>query len=243
MSLPERGEEQRAALDRAAMPRAEVLAGYEHPYRRWLPVVLKQYGVHRWAAGVAALGAVWAIAALAGTTKLGIVAGTLTILGLLLTAAVAARAATDGVEVIRKRTAEWRPGKGDLAKVRRNRPHAGESDPGVAHDEYAVAVSDDGRLVTYAYVPLMAGERPAPATVLIPGKPRYEAVEVRADSFDPEDAAVAAEQLAAAQEHAAGLEAAAIERARAELVEREAVLDLAVETHTTAAALRRITGQ
>lgn len=243
MSLPERGEEETAALDRAAMPRAEVLAGYEHPYRRWLPVVLKQHGVHRWAAAVVALGALWAIGALTGTTALAIAAGVLTILALLLTAAVAARAATEGVEMIRKRTAEWRPGKGELAKVRRSRPHAREADLGVAHDEYAVAVSDDGRLVTYAYVPLMAGERPALSSVLIPGKPRYEAVEVRADRFDPDDAVIASEQLAAAQEHAADLEAAAIERGRAELVEREASLELAVETHTTAAALRRITGQ
>ena len=66
---------------------------------------------------------------------------------------------------------------------------------------------------------------------------------MRTDRFDPDDAAVAAEQLAAAQQHAADLEAAAIERGRAELVEREAALDLAVETQSTAAALRRITGQ
>ena len=84
---------------------------------------------------------------------------------------------------------------------------------------------------------LLAGERPARSSVLIRASP-YEAVEVRTDRFDPDDAAVAAEQLAAAQQHAAELEAAAIERGRAELVEREAAIDLAVETRSTAAASR-----
>jgi hypothetical protein len=240
VSLPER---EPAALDRAAITRAELLDGYERPYRRWLPLALKQHHVHRWLAADAVLIALWWIGALADTTALTVVAGLFTVLALLLTAAIATRAATDGVEAIRKRTAEWRTGQGELAKVRRSRPHAGEADTGVAHDEYAVAVSDDGRLVTYLYTPLMAGERPGPTAVLVPGKPRYEAVEVRADRFDPADAARAAEELAAAQEHAAGLEAAAIERARDELAERDAVLDLAVETRSTAAALRRITGQ
>jgi hypothetical protein len=240
VSLPER---EPAALDRIAVTRAELLDGYTRPYRRWLPVALKQHHVHRWLVADAVLAALWALGALSGMIALEIVAGTLTVLGVLVTAAIATRATTDGVEAIRKRTAEWRTGKGELARVRRGRPHAGEADAGVAHDEYAVAVSDDGRLVTYLYTPLMAGERPGPAAVLIPGKPRYEAVEVRADRFDPADAARAAEQLAAAQEHAADLEAAAIERARGELEERDAALDLAVETRSTAAALRRITGQ
>jgi hypothetical protein len=243
VSLPERHDEVPAALDRIAVTRAELLDGYEHPYRRRLPIALKHHHVHRWLAADAGLIALWAVGALTGSAALTIVGGLFTVLALLLTAAIATRALSDGIEAIRARTAEWRPGQGELAKVRRGRPHAGESDTGVAHDEYAVAVSDDGRLVTYLYTPLMAGERPGPAAVLIPGKPRYEAVEVRADRFDPNDAAHAAEQLAAAQEHAADLESAAIERARAELVEREAALDLAVETKTTAAALRRITGQ
>ena len=183
MSLPERGEEEPTALDRAAMPRAEILAGYQHPYRRWLPLVMKRYGVPFWVAGVVAMGAIWVVAALAGSIALQLAAALLTIVGLLVTAAVVARAAIEG------------------------------------------------------------GERPARSSVLITGKPRYEAVKVRTDRFDPDDAAVAAEQLAAAQERAADLEAAAIERGRAELVEREAALDLAVETRSTAAALRRITGQ
>ena len=240
MSRPER---QPAAPDRAAITRAELLDGYERPYRRHLPLALKQHHVHHWLAADAVLIALWAIGALTDTAAMTIVAGLFAVLALLLTAAIATRATTDGIEAIRKRTAEWRTGQGDLAKVRRGRPHAGEADTGVAHDEYAVAVSDDGRLVTHLYTPLMAGERPGPTAVLIPGKPRYEAVEVRADRFDPGDAARAAEQLAAAQEHAADLEAAAIERARDDLAERDAVLDLAVETRSTAAALRRITGQ
>ena len=107
------------------------------------------------------LGASWILGAATGYERLVLFAATLTVFALIITAAVTARALIEGVEVIRARTAEWRPGNGDLAKVRRNRPHAGEADLDVAHDEYAVAVSDDGRLVTLAYVPLMAGERPA----------------------------------------------------------------------------------
>ena len=243
MSLPERGELEPAALDRFAITREDMLDSYAAPYRRWLPLALKQYGVHRYVAADVVLGACWILGAVTGYERLVPVAATLTIFALIITAAVTARALTEGVEVIRARTAEWRPGKGDLAKVRRNRPHAVEADLDIAHDEYAVAVSDDGRLVTFAYVPLMAGERPARSSVLIPGKPRYEAVEVDTDRFDPDDAVVAAEQLAAAQQHAAELEASAIDRGRAELAEREAAIDLAVETQSTAAALRRITGQ
>lgn len=104
-------------------------------------------------------------------------------------------------------------------------------------------MADDGRLVTFRYTPLMAGEPPARGAVLITGTPRYEALEECAGRFDPEDAALAAEQLAEAQAHAARLEAAGIERAQTELDEREAAYDRALETHSTAAALRRITGQ
>ncbi len=110
MSLPERGEQEPAALDRFAITREELLDSYAAPYRRWLPLALKRYGVHRYVAADVVLGACW-------------------ILG---------------------------------------------------------AVTSYERLV---------------------------------------------------------LEAAAIDRGRAELVEREAALDLAVETRSTAAALRRITGQ
>jgi hypothetical protein len=74
-------------------------------------------------------------------------------------------------------------------------------------------MADDGRLVTFAFTPLLADERPVRDATLIPGKPRYEAVEVRTEQFDDADAARAAEQL-----HAD-------------------------ETRSTAAALRRITGQ
>src|SRR5687767_1114411 len=63
-------EEEPAALDRAAIPRAELLDSYERPYRRWLPTTLKRHHVHRWLALVAALGATWAIAALAGPISL-----------------------------------------------------------------------------------------------------------------------------------------------------------------------------
>ena len=196
-----------------------------------------------WAAVDAGLGALWALGAAADLRTLKLIAGTLTVFAVVRTLGVLVRATRAGVGVIRKRTAEWRPGQGDLAKARRHRPHRVEADPDVAHDEYAVAVADDGRLVTFCFTPLMAGERPVRGAILITGTPRYEAVEVRTEHFDAEDSVRAAEQLAEAQEHAARLEAAAVERARTEIEELEALHEHAIEARTTADALRRITGQ
>jgi len=243
VSLPERGEQEPAALDRFAITREELLDSYAAPYRRWLPLALKQYGVQRYVAADVVLGACWILGAITGYERLVLFAATLTIFALIFTAAVTARALTEGVAAIRRHTAEWRPGKSDLANARRSRPHADEADRDIAHDEYAVIVADDGRLLTFLYTPLMSGERPGARAVLVPGKPRYEAVEERTDHFDPEDAVRAAEQLAAAQVRAAELEAAAIERARVDVDEREAAYDHALETRSTAEALRRITGQ
>jgi hypothetical protein len=242
VSLPARRDDP-APPERIAIARREVLDSYARPYRRSLPLALKQFHVHRLVAADLALAGLWALGAITGELSLQLLGATLLMLTLVITAGVLARALIDGISAIRRRTAEWRPGDGDLARARRRRPHAAEADADVAHDEYAVAVADDGRLVTFLYTPLLAGERPGRGAILIPGTPRYEAVKVRTDRFDASDAARAAEQLADAQAHAAALEAAAVEGAQRGIDERDAALAHADETRSTAAALRRITGQ
>lgn len=225
------------------MRRSDLLETYAHPYRRWIPVVLRAYGVHRVTALALLLVVVGAIVDAA--TDYGddlLVVGTV---ALVVAAGFSLWAAVIGASLVRERTEQWRPGRrgGDLARARVRRPHAGDADPALAHDEYAVAVSDDGRLVTFAYSPLAAYEDAAPRTVLIRGIPRYEAIEHAVARYDPVDAARAAEQLADAQEHAARLEAAAIERARATLALDDQARELMLETRTTGEALRDITGQ
>ena len=243
VSLPARRDHDPAPPARIAITREELLDSYARPYRRWLPLVLKDHSVHILAGTTALLAAGWAAGELTGSLGVTVVLGPVSAVGAILTVITALYALAVGSILIRRRTAEWRPREGDLARARRRRPHAGEAAHDLAHDEYAVAVADDGRMVTFHYTPLMAGERPARDAILITGTPRYEAVEARTDRFDPDDAALAAEQLAQAQEHAAGLEAAAIVRARADVEEREAAHDQALEAHSTAEALRRITGQ
>jgi hypothetical protein len=221
--------------------RSDLLDTYAHPYRRWVPVVLRGYGVHRLVAVAGLLVILGVVAQLGlddgeGWLALGLQAAAVA-------AVYAGWAASKGALLVRARTKDWRSGGGELARVRARRPHAGEADPYVAHDEYAVAVSDDGRLVTFVFTPLSAHEEAAPETVLITGTLRYEAVEATVDRFDPVDAARAAEQLADAQHHAARLEAAAISRARAELEQDEEARELMAETLSTGAALRSATGQ
>ena len=242
MSLPARRDDD-PAPERIAITSDELLDGYAHPYRRWLPLVLKDHSIHIFAPVTALLVAGWAAGALSGSLGLTVALGPVAAVAAILTLFTTLYALAVGTILIRRRIADWRPREGDLARARRHRPHAGERARDLAHDEYAVAVADDGRLVTFRYSPLMAGERPAPGAILITGTPRYEAIEERTDRFDHDDAALAAEQLAEAQEHAARLEAAAIERAQAEIDAREAADEQALEAHSTAQALRRITGQ
>jgi hypothetical protein len=225
----------------SVLRRSELLDTYTRPYGRWMPHMLRGYGVHRVAGAAALLAVLGVLAELVferGETMLAFAVAAAAI-----TVVYALWVSLNGVLLVRERTAEWRGAGGELARVRARRPHAGDTDPDAAHDEYAVAVDEGGRLVTFAFMPLAASEDAAPTSVLIPGVPRYEAREVATMPYDPIDAARAAEQLADAQEEAALLELEAISRARAQLEQDEEARELMAESLSTGAALRNATGQ
>lgn len=50
---PARRDDDPAPPARIAIPREDILDSYAHPYRRWLPLVLKDYSVHSIAAAPA----------------------------------------------------------------------------------------------------------------------------------------------------------------------------------------------
>jgi hypothetical protein len=228
----------------AALTREELLETYEHPYARWLPLLYRLNHVGVTAGGATLLVAATGVAAVVGDdgapgwlVALAQVAAVLALLWVLWVT-------LGGVRIIRARTREWRAhDRGELARVRERRPHAGEAARDVAHDEYAVAVGDGGHLVTWCFTPLAADEVPGPADVLLVGTPRYAARPVADAPHDARDAALAAEQLAVAQEAAADREAAAAQATRAALVAREEARELAAESASTGAALRSVTGQ
>ena len=230
-------------IGREPMSREELLDSYAHPYRRWLPMALKGYGVH-YLAGLTALVAV--LGSIGKLADAGFADGALTlaIFGVVAIGCVSLWALVHGVRIIRDRTWEWRPDRSDdLAEVRRRRPHAGEADPGVAHVEYAVSVEDNGKFVTWAFEPLLAGDEWDEDAVLITGIPRYEARAVQRVAYDPTDQARAGEQLVEAQEKARALEADEIVRARLELEHDAAAAELLAESLATGEALRGATGQ
>ena len=127
--------------------------------------------------------------------------------------------------------------------VRARRPQAGAEDPELVHDEYAVAVGDDGRLVTWRFRPLPVREHPGRDEIEIPGRPRYAASPVDDVPFDGRDTVRASDQLVLAQDRAAEREADAVAIVRAALAAEAAHAELVAETLGTAAALRRTTGQ
>lgn len=139
---------------------------------------------------------------------------------------------------IRDYTSAWdRPG--ELVEVRRRRPHAGERDPDLVHDEFAVTVEDEGEIWVWRFRPLAADQPADPERVLVPGRPRYDAEVVAVTEFEPADAAISAELLVKAQE-----DAAQRERDARDAVLRDAErLDEREELRTTTAALRHLTGQ
>jgi hypothetical protein len=216
--------------------RSDLLDTYARPYARWMPAVLREYWVQRLALGTAVVTGVGVATQADGLIALGLALVVFTVLW-------TAWAAMHGIAIVRERTRDWCARNGELARARARRPHRHDSDPELAHDEYVVAVSDSGSLVTFAFTPLAAYEDAAPEAVLITGTPRYEAREVVIVDFDPVDAGRAAEQLADAQDHAARLEAAAIARAHAELDAVASSRELLAETRSTGAALRDLTGQ
>jgi hypothetical protein len=136
----------------------------------------------------------------------------------------------------------WRQ-PSELGRVRSYRPQAGAEDPDMAHDEFAVTVEDDGRLLTWRFRPLLISEHPDEREMEIPGRPRYAASAVDDVPFDIHDTARAAEQLVVAQEQAAQREAAAAMVAHAVNGDAASRAELAAEARSTAAALQRATGQ
>lgn len=228
-------------MDEAPLARQDLMAGYAHPYRRWIPIAWQHERAHV-SVPIAALVAVGAYAAdrIDGPDPILLTAGLLVAAAVLVwTLWITLNAAL----IIRNRTGGWEESDHELDAVRRRRPHAGDAHPELVHAEYAVAVGDGGDLVTYRFKPLAANQEAPSRAQLLTGKPRYAAFDVGATLYDPVDAAKAAEQLAVAQQQAAALERAAIERAAQGLEDLREAQEIEWESQTTGAALRGITGQ
>ncbi len=215
------------------MTRQEVLASYARPYARG---ILAAYRT-RYLPALVAL-----IVALAAASAVFDLFGGLAILTLEATILWAAWVTLAAIVGVRRETVEWRDDDHELGRVRSRRPHAGDADAELAHEEYAVSVDDDGRLLTWCFRPLAALDEPARDEALVCGTPRYAGRLVDRRTFDP-DAALAAEQLADAQEDAAQRELEAIDALRAAIVDAERARELEAETRSTGAALRGATGQ
>jgi hypothetical protein len=219
--------------------RRELMVPYRRPARHVVRVLWRGNPQMRWRLS---LTAVFLVA-----TAAGAVASVQPLFGIgVIGAAVGGFASMPWLGSIAEHTLrlrrEWRR-KSDLGPVRRRRPHAGEADPDLAHDEFAVSAEEEGWLVTWRFRPLAIGDFPTADEIEVPGRPRYAASPVEQRRFDVRDAARAAEQLVEAQERAAQRERAVI----AALHDRRAAAaleaDLAVEARSTAAALQRATGQ
>jgi hypothetical protein len=230
-------------IPREPISRAELLDSYAHPYRRWLPVALKGYGVH-YLAGLTVLAAVAGLVGTLADAGFADAALSIAMFGVVAIVCVSLWALVHGVRIIRDRTWQWRSDRGDdLAEVRRLRPHAADADAEVANVEYAVSVEENGEFVTWAFEPLLASDDWDEEAVLITGVPRYEARAVERVAYDPTDQARASEQLVEAQQKAAVLEADEIVRTRLELEQDAAARELMTESLATGDALRGATGQ
>jgi hypothetical protein len=217
------------------LTRAELEAGYAQPYRRWLP---RLYALNRVRELLFLTAALWVLGAVWDPGL--VLADVATVLVAVWTVWVTLA----GVRIIRARTAEWRgPERSELARIRERRPHAGDADPTVAHDEYAVGVGDRGELITWRFRPLAAYEQTEAGEALLRGTPRYAAAEAGRTAHDARDAGLAAEQLSDAQAAAADRERSAIARLHADLAALRERRELDAETASTAAALRGVTGQ
>ena len=228
-------------MDDGSRTRQELMDGYAHPYRRWIPIAWEHEHAPRNVALAAAACVAAAVAdRIDGADPIPLTISLLAGAGVLIWVLwVTLNAAL----IVHSRIRDWEESAHELAEVRRHRPHVTDADPVLAHDEYAVAVGEAADLVTWRFRPLPAEvDLPANA-VLITGRPRYAAVPIMHRAHDPVDAAVAAEQLAEAQEEAAALEQEAIARAARGLEEARTARELAAEARGTGAALRRITGQ
>jgi hypothetical protein len=211
-------------MAREVMTREAFERPYRHPYRHWIPRAWEMTNARfSMILGTGAAGAL-TVAALAtgleGLALSGAIVETATLgtLGYL-----SARAA-----LIVRRITRPRREPSELRRVREGRPHRGERDPDLAHDEYAVSVEEHGELYLWCFRPLhidSAHPEEGDDWIVVPGVPEYVAQVVDAWPYDPRDAGRAAEQLAEAQAEAAAYEAAAIEDTRrryeAQLAEAE----------------------
>jgi hypothetical protein len=219
--------------------RDELEAPYRHPFRvtgaatwRALPRVRLQAAL----AAVLIVGGGIGTAAVSPLLVLTVAVGVLVALLALMTWSLPT--VSGGLALQRA----WRQ-KSELRAVREARPHAGDSDPELVHDEFAVTAEDDGWLLTWRFRPLRVAEQAGDDEVEVPGRPRYAARAISEARFDAHDTAVAAEQLVAAQEDAAAREARAAAAAHDGITDATERAELAIEARTTAAALRRATGQ
>jgi hypothetical protein len=219
--------------------RRELMLPYEHPYRHAIVATWRHQRELRVATALAVV--LWlagAVGVAVGAEELGFAAGVGAFLGpmaiLLWFVAI--------VRVGWRMTRSWGRTT-ELGEVRAHRPQAGTEDPDMAHDEFAVTVEEDGHLVTWRFRPLLVSERAADGEMEIPGRPRYAVSPVDEMSFDARNTVRAAEQLVMAQAKAAEREAASAEVARAAIDADSAHAELAAEARSTAAALRRATGQ
>ena len=230
-----------AAMDDGARTRGELMAGYEHPYRRWIPVAWDYEHAPRTVVIAAAACVAAAVAdRIDGPDPIPLTVALLAGAGVL---AWVAWVTLNAALIVHSRIRDWEDSEDELAEVRRRRPHAGDADPVISHDEYAVAVGDDADLVTWRFRPLPAHVDLPAGAVLITGRPRYAATPALDRQYDAVDTARAAEQLAEAQQEAAALEQEAITRAVRGLEEATTARELEAEARGTGAALRRITGQ
>jgi hypothetical protein len=226
--------------DEQAVPaRRDLMRPYERPVRHVLGATWRRRrDLQGWTALIVGLWVVGGGGVAAGQPLLGLLAGTASLLAFFVIVAWLFAGARESWRLTRA----WAQ-KSELRTVRERRPQAGEIDPDVAHDEFAVTVEDDGWLLTWRLRPLAIAEQPGVDEIEVPGRPRYAASAISDQRFDVLDAAVAAEQLVAAQERAAALERDAIATARSALADAERRAELAVEARSTAAALQRPTGQ
>ena len=217
------------------------MAGYERPYRRWIPVAWEYEKAPRTVAIAAAACVAAAVAdQIDGPDPVWVASTLVLAAGVLVWLAwITFNAAL----IVGSRIRDWEESEHELADVRRRRPHAADEDPQLAHDQYAVAVGENADLVTWRFTPLPADVNPPAGAVLITGKPRYAATALLDRPYDPVDAARAAEQLADAQQEAAAREQAAIALAARGIEDARTARELEAEARGTGAALRRITGQ
>jgi hypothetical protein len=219
--------------------RAELMAPYRHPWRSCAQTVWSDSRGLR--AGVA-LGGGCTVAGVVGVVTGPQLWGLLAVVGVLVLGYMAFLLAWLTAAAALPLVRAWRQGS-MLRDVLEKRPHAGSEDPDLAHDLFAVSVQDDGWLYTWRYRPLAWDEQPGLEDVEVPGRPRYAAEVVDERRFDARDAAIAAEQLVAAQDGAAKREAWAAAEAAAIAERADLDADELEEARSTAAALQRSTGQ